>query len=87
MNNPTGSTTSQDPLHGVTLKLVVTRLVENYGWVELGRRIRINCFTTDPSITSSLKFLRKTPWARQKVEALYHATKWPTSNVWSLRKN
>ena len=61
----------QDPLHGITLEMVVTRLVETYGWEELGRLIRIKCFTSDPSISSSLKFLRKTPWARQKVEALY----------------
>jgi uncharacterized protein (DUF2132 family) len=70
----------QDPLHGVTLKMIVTRLVEKYGWEELGRHIKIKCFTSDPSITSSLKFLRKTPWARQKVEALYLHTKWPTNN-------
>lgn len=62
---------TQDPLHGVTLEMVVTRLVERYGWEELGERIRIKCFTNDPSVTSSLKFLRRTPWARQKVEALY----------------
>lgn len=62
---------NRDPLHGVTLEMVVTRLVERYGWEELGRRIRIKCFTSDPSISSSLKFLRRTPWARQKVEALY----------------
>ena len=62
---------NQDPMHGVTLKMVVTWLVERYGWEELGRRIRINCFTSDPSISSSLKFLRRTPWARQKVEELY----------------
>ena len=60
-----------DPLHGVTLQQIVTELVERYGWEELGRRIRIKCFTTDPSIRSSLKFLRKTAWARQKVEDLY----------------
>ncbi len=58
-------------MHGVTLEMVVTRLLEKYGWEELGRRIKIKCFTSDPSIKSSLKFLRKTPWARQKVEALY----------------
>ncbi len=58
-------------MHGVTLEMVVTRLLEKYGWEELGRRIKIKCFTSDPSISSSLKFLRKTPWARQKVEALY----------------
>ena len=61
----------QDPLHGITLKTIVTELEEKYGWEELGRRINIKCFTTDPSISSSLKFLRKTPWARQKIEALY----------------
>ena len=59
--------------------MLLTRLVERYGWEELGRRIRINCFTQDPSITSSLKFLRRTPWARQKVEALYLRSKWPSS--------
>ncbi len=62
---------NRDPLHGVTLEMIVTRLVETYGWEELGRRINIKCFTNDPSIASSLKFLRRTPWARQKVEALY----------------
>jgi len=62
---------SADPLHGVTLKVVVTTLVERYGWQALGQRISIKCFTHDPSIKSSLKFLRKTPWAREKVEALY----------------
>lgn len=65
---------NQDPLHGITLQMVVTRLVEKYGWHELGQRINIKCFTTDPSIASSLKFLRKTPWARQKVEQLYLET-------------
>jgi uncharacterized protein (DUF2132 family) len=60
-----------DPLHGVTLEKIVTTLVENYGWEELGRRIRIRCFTSDPSVQSSLKFLRKTEWARKKVENLY----------------
>lgn len=61
----------QDPLHGITLKAIVTQLEEKYGWEELGRHINIKCFTNDPSINSSLKFLRKTPWAREKVEALY----------------
>jgi uncharacterized protein (DUF2132 family) len=60
-----------NPLHGVTLEMILTRLVEQYGWEELGRRITIKCFTDDPSITSSLKFLRRTPWARMKVEELY----------------
>jgi len=64
-----------DPLHGVTLKTVVTELVTQYGWQELGERITINCFTTNPSITSSLKFLRKTPWAREKVEKLFISMK------------
>ncbi len=64
-----------DPLHGVTLKTVVTELVTQYGWQELGERIAINCFTTNPSITSSLKFLRKTPWAREKVEKLFISMK------------
>ena len=62
---------NKDPLHGVTLEMAVTFLVEKFGWDELGRRINIKCFTNDPSISSSLKFLRKTPWARAKVEALY----------------
>ncbi|WP_092996995.1 VF530 family protein [Thiohalomonas denitrificans] len=61
----------RDPLHGVTLEMMLTRLVEEYGWEELGRRIKIKCFTKDPSISSSLKFLRRTPWAREKVERLY----------------
>lgn len=71
-------TRNQDPLHGITLKTIVTRLEEQYGWEELGKRINIRCFTHDPSINSSLKFLRKTPWAREKVEALYLKTKWLT---------
>jgi uncharacterized protein (DUF2132 family) len=64
----------QDPLHGITLKMIVTQLVEKYGWEELGQRINIKCFTNDPSINSSLKFLRKTEWARKKVETLYLKT-------------
>ncbi|WP_126454483.1 VF530 family DNA-binding protein [Sulfuriflexus mobilis] len=65
-----GSQTN-NPLHGVTLETVLTQLVERYGWEDLGRTISIKCFTHEPSIKSSLKFLRKTPWAREKVEALY----------------
>lgn len=61
----------KNPLHGITLEMILTRLVEQYGWDELGRRITIKCFTNDPSLKSSLKFLRKTPWAREKVEELY----------------
>jgi len=60
-----------NPLHGVTLQQVVTDLEAEYGWEELGRRINIRCFQSDPSIKSSLKFLRKTPWAREKVEQLW----------------
>jgi len=60
-----------NPLHGITLETILTQLVEQYGWDGLGKRIPINCFTNDPSIKSSLKFLRKTPWARKKVEELY----------------
>ena len=60
-----------DPLHGVTLEMIVTRLAEWYGWEELGQQIPIRCFQSDPSVASSLKFLRKTPWARAKVESLY----------------
>jgi uncharacterized protein (DUF2132 family) len=61
----------KDPLHGVTLEQVLTRLVEKHGWEDMSRRIRINCFAKDPSIKSSLTFLRRTPWARKKVEDLY----------------
>ena len=62
---------SSDPLHGKTLEMILNHLVEMYGWKELGNRIRINCFRDNPSIKSSLKFLRKTAWARKKVEELY----------------
>lgn len=60
-----------DPLHGKTLEYILTKLVDFYGFEELGLHININCFKKDPSIKSSLKFLRKTPWARSKVETLY----------------
>lgn len=62
---------ANNPLHGKTLEAILTQLVAKYGWAELGYRIRINCFLSDPSIKSSLKFLRKTDWARKKVEELY----------------
>ena len=62
---------SNDPLHGKTLERIVTELVDFFGWEDLGQHIRINCFTSNPSIQSSLKFLRKTPWARKQVEDLY----------------
>jgi uncharacterized protein (DUF2132 family) len=63
--------TDRDPLHGKTLEHIVTTLAEHYGWEELGGMIPIRCFTHDPSVKSSLVFLRKTPWARAKVEQLY----------------
>jgi uncharacterized protein (DUF2132 family) len=62
---------ARNPLHGMTLEAIVTALVAHYGWVGLGERIPVRCFISDPSISSSLKFLRKTPWAREKVEGLY----------------
>ena len=62
---------ANNPLHGKTLENILNELVAKYGWPELGYRIRINCFLDDPSISSSLKFLRKTPWARKKVEDLF----------------
>lgn len=71
---PNGQPTTQqpnNPLHGITLEQIVKNIVELYGWEELASRININCFKNDPSIKSSLKFLRKTPWAREKVEQLY----------------
>lgn len=67
-------TQPNNPLHGITLEMIVTRLVEQYGWKELGTRIPIQCFINEPSIKSSLKFLRRTAWARAKVEELYLQT-------------
>ncbi len=64
----------KDPLHGVTLAMIVAFLQEKYGWEEMDNRIKINCFSVNPSIKSSLTFLRKTPWARKKVEDLYLET-------------
>ena len=60
-----------NPLHGITLEMILNELVTRHGWEELGRQIDIRCFTHDPSMASSLKFLRRTPWARQRVESLY----------------
>ena len=60
-----------NPLHGITLEMILIHLVEKHGWVEMGNRIPIKCFTDNPSVKSSLKFLRRTPWARKKVEELY----------------
>ena len=62
---------SNDPLHGKTLEYILTQLVNHFGWEVLGQHIRINCFNSNPSMSSSLKFLRKTPWARKQVEELY----------------
>lgn len=67
MSDPQGN----NPMHGMTLEKIVTFLAERYGWDQLGKRIRIRCFQSDPSVKSSLKFLRKTPWARKKVEDLF----------------
>ena len=64
----------RNPLHGLTLERILTDLVDYYGWRELGRRVPVRCFNLDPSISSSLKFLRKTPWAREQVEQLYVQT-------------
>ena len=69
---------SVQELHGITLESILTRLVAHYGWEVLGKQIDIKCFTSDPSIKSSLKFLRKTPWARTKVEELYLQTQFTT---------
>jgi uncharacterized protein (DUF2132 family) len=62
---------SNDPLHGITLEMILTQLVQQYGWSELAKRIPIRCFYHEPSLKSSLKFLRRTPWARKSVEVLY----------------
>ncbi len=68
---------ARNPLHGVTLEALLNELVTVYGWEELGRQVRIQCFVNDPSVASSLKFLRRTPWAREKVESFY---------LWHLRE-
>ena len=72
MNDPTArAKQARNPLHGVTLEAILRALEARYGWEELARKIPIRCFSHDPSVSSSLKFLRKTPWAREKVESLY----------------
>lgn len=68
---PPPPTQPRNPLHGLTLEAIVTALVAHYGWAGLGERVPVRCFTSDPSVASSLKFLRKTPWARARVEGLY----------------
>lgn len=65
---------AKNPLHGITLEQLVTKLAEHYGWESLAEKVSVNCFKNDPSVKSSLKFLRKTPWAREKVEQLYIST-------------
>jgi uncharacterized protein (DUF2132 family) len=77
-------TNPKNPLEGVTLEVMVTKLVENYGWERLGEKVRIKCFIENPSIKSSLTFLRKTPWARTKVEQLYL---WRSETKWDPRDN
>ena len=69
--SPPPSEQPRNPLHGLTLEAIVTALVEHYGWAGLGERVPIRCFLVDPSVKSSLTFLRRTPWAREKVESLY----------------
>ena len=71
MTNPDDGRQPRNPLHGLTLERIVTDLAAHYGWAGLGERIALRCFTSDPSVVSSLKFLRKTPWARETVESLY----------------
>ena len=73
MSTPTPHSHANNPLHGITLAAIVTQLVERHGWAELADRIPIRCFLYDPSIKSSLIFLRRTPWARSRVEAMYIA--------------
>jgi len=79
------TTQANNPLHGITLATIVERLEEHYGWDGLAQRININCFKSAPSIKSSLKFLRKTPWAREKVEALYVST-FATHSPWGNKQ-
>lgn len=78
-----GEQQANNPLHGVSLEQMVNSLVEHYGWDELGNRIKIRCFISDPSVKSSLKFLRKTSWARKKVENLYLAME---TSIWKISK-
>lgn len=76
---------SKDPLHGITLERLLTELVAEYGWLELSRRIEVRCFMFDPSIKSSLTFLRKTPWARTKIEEMY--IRWKASTTGGAEAN
>ena len=78
---------SSDPLHGVTLEVILTRLVEYYGWERMGRAVDIRCFTNNPDMQSSLKFLRRTPWARKKVEELYLVYRFELENAWARKSS
>ncbi len=78
-------TQKNNPLHGKTLEIIVNALVEEYDWDGLGARIDIRCFKNNPSVKSSLKFLRKTPWAREKVEQLYIETFFPAQNLYRVK--
>ena len=71
MDQPPPKSHPRDPLHWITLEMIVTQLVERHGWEELGRRLPVRCFLNNPSIKSSLTFLRKTPWARERLELMY----------------
>ncbi|NOS78432.1 MAG: DUF2132 domain-containing protein [Nitrospira sp.] len=71
MDQPPPKSHPRDPLHGITLEMIVTQLVARHGWEELGRRLPVRCFLNNPSIKSSLTFLRKTPWARERLELMY----------------
>jgi len=71
MNLPTSQPHPRDPLHGITLETIVTQLVERHGWAELGKRVPVRCFRHNPTIKSSLTFLRKTPWARTRIERMF----------------
>lgn len=71
MDQPPPKSHPRDPLHGITLEMIVTQLVERHGWEKLGRRLPVRCFLNNPSIKSSLTFLRKTPWARERLELMY----------------
>ncbi len=84
MENRSAPPKKKHPAPGITLEMMVTALVENYGWERLGEKIPIRCFTHEPSIKSSLKFLRRTPWARDKVEQLY---RWRADTGWDPRDN
>jgi len=82
----TETTKNKDPFHGITLEMIVTRLMKHYGWEKLGEMITIKCFMKNQSIPSCLKFLRQTPWARAKVEELYLATEFTDEEPVKVKK-